>query len=139
MGESPMKITVTHKQGKVPVAVLHITGAIDSSNSNELDSYASNIISSGDQYLLLDLAHVHFLSSAGLRSLLRIYRQLHSLSDEENTKVRQGILTGTYKSPYLKLLDPSELVVQTLKIAGWDMIFEIYRDLNKAIASFQAS
>ncbi len=87
--------------------------------------------------MLLDLANVHFLSSAGLRSLLRIYRQLHSLKDEESAEVRQGILTGTYKSPYLKLLNPSELVIQTLKIAGWDMIFEIHRDLKKAIASFQ--
>ena len=132
-----MKITVTHEQGKVPVAVLHITGAIDSSNYNEFESVALSSITSGDQYMLLDLANVHFLSSAGLRSLLRIYRQLHSLNDEENTEVRQGILMGTYKSPYLKLLNPSELVIQTLKIAGWDMIFEIHRDLKKAIASFK--
>ena len=132
-----MKITVTHEQGKVPVAVLHITGAIDSSNYNEFESVALSSITSGDQYMLLDLANVHFLSSAGLRSLLRIYRQLHSLNDEENTEVRQGILMGTYKSPYLKLLNPSELVIQTLKIAGWDMIFEIHRDMTKAVASFK--
>ena len=132
-----MKNTVTHELGKVPVAVLHITGAIDSSNFNEFESAALSSITSGDQYMLLDLANVHFLSSAGLRSLLRIYRQLHSLNDEENTEVRQGILMGTYKSPYLKLLNPSELVIQTLKIAGWDMIFEIHRDLKKAIASFK--
>ena len=131
-----MKITVTHELGKVPVAVLHITGAIDSSNYNEFESAALSSITSGDQYMLLDLANVHFLSSAGLRSLLRIYRQLHSLNDEENTEVRQGILMGTYKSPYLKLLNPSELVIQTLKIAGWDMVFDIYKDLKKAVQAF---
>jgi hypothetical protein len=48
----------------------------------------------------------------------------------------KGINAGTYKSPYLKLYKPSKGVVETLKLAGFDMLLDIYDDKQAAIASF---
>jgi hypothetical protein len=41
-----------------------------------------------------------------------------------------------YKSPRLKLVNPSPTVSHTLSLAGIDMFLEIHDDLQKAIASF---
>jgi hypothetical protein len=57
-------------------------------------------------------------------------------SDAENDAMRQGMRDGSYKSPNLKLLNPSPKVLQVLSMAGFDMFLEVHRDLKKAVASF---
>jgi len=132
-----MNIQLSHEKSRVPVAVFHITGAIDSSNYRDLDIVASNAIDDGARFVLLDLAEVSFMSSAALRSLQRLDKKLNALSDGLDTgELQQGILDGSYKSPYLKLLNPTPPVMLTLKTAGWDMIFEIFKDTQKAIQAF---
>ena len=132
-----MEITVTYEQSRVLVTILHISGAIDSSNYEDLDRIALSSIGSGARYVLLDLSKVRFMSSAALRSFQKIERKLNSLSNgPSDDDVKKGLVAGTYKSPYLKLINPSAPVNLTLKTAGWDMVFEIHKDMKKAIASF---
>jgi anti-anti-sigma factor len=132
-----MNIQLSKEKSRVPVTVFHITGAIDSSNYHELDMVASNAIDEGTRFVLLDLAKVHFMSSAALRSLQRLDKKLNALSDGLDTgELQQGILDGSYKSPYVKLLSPTAPVLLTLKTAGWDMIFEIFKDKQKAVEAF---
>jgi len=50
--------------------------------------------------------------------------------------VRKGIAAGTYKSRHLKLLNPNRHVLQTLKLAGFDMFLEIHSTPQEAIDSF---
>jgi hypothetical protein len=136
-----MDIRVTHEQSRVLVTILHITGAIDSSNYQELDQTATRTIDSGTRYILMDLSNVRFMSSAALRSLQLMDRKLNAIMEPvTDPRLRQrGILDGAYKSPYLKLLNPSEPVLLTLKTAGWDMVFDIFQDKRKAIGSFKES
>jgi hypothetical protein len=133
-----MDIRITHEQTRVLVTIFHISGAIDSSNYQELDQTASRTIDSGARYLLLDLSRVRFMSSAALRSLQKMDRKLNAIMDPfTDPRVRQrGLLDGAYKSPYIKLLSPSDPVLLTLKTAGWDMIFDIFKDKRQAIGAF---
>jgi anti-anti-sigma factor len=132
-----MDIELTHEKGRVLVTVFHITGAIDSSNYQELDQVATRTIDAGTRFVLVDLSKVHFMSSAALRSLQKMDKKLNALSDGLDTgQLQKGILDGTYKSPYLKLLNPSAPTLLTLKTAGWDMIFDIFKDMKMAVASF---
>ncbi len=132
-----MDIQVAQEKGRVPVTVLTIIGDIDSSNYEQLDQVALQEIGNGAQYILMDLTGVHFMSSAGFRSLTKIFKKLRSLSmDGSEEDMLKGINAGTYKSPYLKLVKPSKNVVETLKLAGLDMFLEIYDDKKAAIASF---
>ena len=132
-----MKINVTHENGRVPVTVLSIVGAIDSSNYEQLDQVADTQIKAGAQYILIDLTEVGFISSAGFRSFTKIFKELRSLSmDASDQEMHKGINSGVYKSPYFKLFKPSRLVAETLKIAGFDMILEIHDNLKAAIASY---
>ena len=132
-----MNIKVSQEKGRVPVTVMSIDGAIDSSNYEQLDQVAGKEIEAGAQYILIDLSEVNFISSAGFRSFTKIFKELRShfmdISDEE---MHKGINSGAYKSPYLKLYKPSKLVSETMKIAGFDMLLEIHADMRFAINSF---
>ncbi len=133
-----MEIRVTHEQSRVLVTILHIAGTIDSSNYNELDQVVTRTIDSGSRYILMDLSNVRFMSSAALRSLQVMDRKLNAIMDPTtDPRVRQrGLLDGAYRSPFVKLLNPSDQVLMTLKITGWDLLFDVFRDKRQAIGAF---
>ncbi len=133
-----MEIRVTHEHARVLVTILHVSGAIDSSNYQELDQVITRTIDSGTRYILMDLSNVRFMSSAALRSLQVMDRKLNAIM-EPNTdpRVRQkGLLDGAYRSPFVKLLNPSDQVLMTLKITGWDLLFDVFKDKRRAIGAF---
>ncbi|MCB0213709.1 MAG: STAS domain-containing protein [Anaerolineae bacterium] len=135
---APLKITVSQEQGQIPVTVFHIEGDIDGSSYETLQTQASTVYKAGTRYLLLDLAKVKYMSSAGLRALHNMFDMLNAdISPEEGKKVARGILDGSYKSPYLKLLNPSRDVQRTLSTAGFDMFLEIHNNAKAAIKSYQ--
>jgi anti-sigma B factor antagonist len=57
------------------ITVLEVTGAIDGSSAPELRDAILGATEGGKR-LLLDLHGVHFMSSAGLRVMLLLHRQL---------------------------------------------------------------
>ena len=136
---APLNITVSEEQGQVPVTVFHIAGDIDGSSYETLQTEATSARKAGTRYLLLDLSKVKYMSSAGLRALHNIFDMLNaSITAEEEKKVARGILDGSYKSPYLKLLNPSRDVQRTLSTAGFDMFLEIHNNAKAAIKSFKS-
>jgi anti-anti-sigma factor len=135
-----MDVTISHDQGSVPVTVFSVDGDIDSSNHEELERIVFQEIDAGTRYVLFDLSEVPFMSSAGFRTFMKVFKRLRGLSEgvsEEN--LHKGINSGTYKSPNLKLYKPNKLVIGTMKIAGFDMFLEVHEDMPTAIASFQAN
>jgi len=134
-----MEIKSFVEKGDVLVTVMHVDGNIDSSTSEAFQSKADELISAGAHFILVDLAHVPFVSSAGMRALQHIYeklRALHPDSDVSDEDVKKGISAGTYKSPRLKLLNPSQEASRTFNMTGFDMYIEIFTDKAAAIASF---
>jgi len=134
-----MEIKVSTENGRVPVTVLHVDGNIDASTSETFQAKAKELIDSGTRYILVDLAHVPFISSAGLRVLNDVFNELRALHPDANLSeedVRKGISAGTYKSPHLKLLNLSDNARTSFEISGFDMFIETYKDREKAIASF---
>jgi hypothetical protein len=130
-----MKIDVSHEQGRVPVTVFHIKG--DLIEGEALEARAQQAFEDGMRYLLLDLREAPFISSWGLRALHHIYMLLRSdAPDESDEIVRPGLRDGTYKSPHLKLLKPSQTAMKVLSMAGYDMFLDIHQDLKEAITSF---
>jgi anti-anti-sigma factor len=131
-----MELSVSQEQGRVPVTVLHVKGTIDSTNYQEFQTYAENVLAQGTKNLLIDLHDVPYMSSAGLRSLNQIYNKLRA-SVESTDSVSKGVAAGTYKSPHLKLLSPSARVLETLKMSGFDMFLDIQPNLKAALALFE--
>jgi ABC-type transporter Mla MlaB component len=132
-----MNITVSQMQGRVPVTVFHIKGDIDANSHQQLQIQAQEAHQTGTHNLLLDLTEVPYISSAGLRALHHIFIMLRtSAPGESDSAMSKGLRDGTFKSPHLKLLNPSPAVFNALSTAGFDMYLEIHRDLKQAVSSF---
>ena len=134
-----MEIKVSTENGRVPVTVLHVDGNIDSSTYEQFQSTAKNLISEGARYLLVDLSHAPFVSSAGLRAFHTLFNELRSRypnADLTDEQMKKGISAGTYKSPHFKLLNLSPETKVAFETSGFDMYIDTFTDRNTAIASF---
>ncbi|MGF1506000.1 MAG: STAS domain-containing protein [Chloroflexi bacterium] len=100
------------------VDLIEVAGRIDSSNAEELGEALKQRVDDGRRNLVVDLAGVEYMSSAGLRELVATLKQ-----------VKQG-------SGDLRLCNPSERVAEVLELAGLDSVFEIYDDQVTAVGSF---
>lgn len=132
-----MEIRVSHEQGRVPISVLHVTGDINMSTSDQLMAQAQQAIESGAHNLVLDFSEVPYMSSAGIRLLNALFKMLRGDAPAESDEaMKKGLRDGTFKSPHLKLVNPTRHVREVLTMAGFDMFLEIYANLKDAVASF---
>ena len=134
-----MEIKVSNENGRVPVTVLHVDGNIDSSTYEQFQATAKKLIDDGARYMLIDLSHAPFVSSAGLRALHVLFNELRSRTPEANLtdeQMKKGISAGTYKSPHIKLLNLSPETKTAFETSGFDMYIDTFTDRNAALASF---
>ncbi len=99
------------------VAVVTITGRIDSSTSADLETCLQSLIDRGKRNLVLDMAGVEFLSSSGLRVIVNAYKACKGIGE-------------------LCVAQPSERAASSLSIAGIDTLFTIHPSRETAIGSF---
>jgi anti-anti-sigma regulatory factor len=132
-----MEIRQTREQGRVVVTVFHIKGEITAETYEQLQTSAKAAYAAGTRNLALDLSEVKYVSSAGIRAINNIFVLLRGDMPEESDEVmHKGIAAGTYKSPHLKLVNPSPQVKRTFATMGLDMFLEMYDELKDAVASF---
>jgi anti-anti-sigma factor len=131
-----MEIDVTQEKGKVSVSVVHIKGDLDASSYLDLVNTAQKLYKVGARSLLLDLANLDFISSAGLASLHIVMKMFGG----EKADPEDG--WGTYKEierglqVNVKLLNPSTEVDNVLDTVGFKQFFEVFTDLEEAVNSF---
>jgi anti-anti-sigma factor len=134
-----MEIKTFTENGRVPVTVMHVDGNIDSSTYEAFQARADELIQGGARYILVDLAHAKFISSAGFRAFNDLFNKLRSLNPESNLSdedTKKGIGAGTYKSPHLKLANLSDDARKAFELAGFDLFIDTFKDMKTAIASF---
>ncbi len=100
------------------VDVVTVAGRIDSSNAPEFDQTLSQLIENGRTRIVLDLSGIDYMSSAGLRAIVTALRA---------SKKHRGDL---------RLASPSQRMVEVLKLAGLEAIFQTYDDTVSAVGSF---
>ena len=132
-----MEISIEQIIANKAITVIRLQGDFDLVGAQQFDQQISGIENSAATSMLVDLSGVHFLSSAGIRSLNELFYRLHPYDQEQfKQEISPGIRSGTYKAPNLKLLKPSEMVSNTLKMVGLDMYLEVFTDENEALQSF---
>ncbi|MEM7335546.1 MAG: STAS domain-containing protein [Chloroflexota bacterium] len=129
-----MEIYVSQIEGRVPVTRLRLVG--DFVEQEPIVNVAQKELDSGATHILLDLTNVPFISSMGLRAIYAIYEKLEKNLGSEQSKLHEGIANGTYKSPHLKLLNPSKNSLKALTVGGFDMFLEILDDEAKVKTAF---
>lgn len=122
-----LSILVGQEEGSVPVTVLRIQGDVDANTYKDLQDQAAKIIEGGADNILLDMADVEYMGSAG-------FRAIHAIANMLNKENKEGM----YKSEHVKLLNPHGEVARVIKTLGFDSFLEIYDDRAAAIASFQS-
>ena len=100
------------------VTVFELEGRIDTQGSEEMDDALQIAVSLGKHRMVLDMADVRYISSAGLRTLADVL-----------TKNKR-------ESGDLKLAALSPRVRRVLAIIGFDNFFSIYDTASEAVAAF---
>ncbi|MFN8434631.1 MAG: STAS domain-containing protein [Anaerolineales bacterium] len=125
------------------VTVLHVMGDVDSSNYTEVIIKAQQLFDDGTRNLLLDLANVPYVSSAGLMAFHTIARVFagHSIQGGESGRPTFRSINpkdDASAREHVKLLSPQPAVEQVLDVIGLKQFFEIYTDLKAAVQSFNS-
>lgn len=100
------------------VAVVTISGRIDSATSTEFEAALQDAIAKGKRNLILDMSQVEFLSSSGLRVLVTTLKTLRKTGGD------------------ICIAQPSQRARDAIDIAGLDVLFKSFDDREAAIASF---
>jgi anti-anti-sigma factor len=136
-----MNITVRQAQGKVAVTILQLSGDLDAASYRDLIAKGQEAHKAGARDILIDLSGVPYMSSSGLVALhtIALLAQGKAQGEEEEAweamrSIRRDLSRGVQK--HMKLLCPTPKVDNVLEITGFKRIFEIYTDLETAVASF---
>lgn len=100
------------------ISVFVLEGRIDTQGARELDETLLAAVADARYKIVLDMAEVTYISSAGLRTL----------ADVVTRNREQG---GD-----LKLVALSRKVLRVLRIIGFDRFFALYDTLEAAVADF---
>jgi anti-anti-sigma factor len=121
-----LEITITHTNGRLPVAVMHLKGVFDAAGEHIFDAQAQDLVTNGARNVLIDMTDVSFMSSIGIRAIHRLFYSLHPEGSKEFQRILdEGVRQGSFKAPHLKLLNPSRRVCDILTMMGVDMYIDI--------------
>ena len=125
------------------VTILHLMGDVDSSNYTEVIIKAQELYDDGTRNLLLNLAKVPYVSSAGLMAFHTIARVFagHSIQGGESGRPTFRSINpkdDASAREHVKLLSPQVAVEQVFDVFNVTPFSEIYTDLDTALKSFNS-
>ncbi|MBN2190097.1 MAG: STAS domain-containing protein [Candidatus Aureabacteria bacterium] len=102
------------------IELVLLKGDMDSHTSPKARDFFAGILKEEKKKLVVDLADVKYISSAGLATLIEVFQKMH----------RYGGL--------LKLCGMNETTKGIFEIAKLDSIFAIYETRDEAVSSFSS-
>jgi anti-anti-sigma factor len=124
--DGALKIIKEQVQGNVHITVLHLRGWLDMHSEELLLSAAKKAYDEGSRYLLLDLAEVETLTSAGIRAMQKVYKLFTPTEERSNMKMGR-----------VKLCNAPPQVHSILGITGFLLTVLNYETLQEAVDSFK--
>ena len=115
MSDTALNISV---ESMKRVELITATGRIDSSNASQFEGSLKELTGNGRNSLVLNLAGVTYMSSAGLRTLVSTLKDCKRGGGD------------------VRLAAPSERVAEVLSLAGLDSLFKVFEDDTAAVGSF---
>jgi anti-sigma B factor antagonist len=100
------------------VAIMSVKGRVDSNTAPELDSALANLLNSDRNKIILNLEAVEYLSSAGLRALVRALKDAQASGGD------------------LRLASVSQPIEVILRTVGMLQMFKMYPSEQEAMAGF---
>ena len=109
---------ITTKQYK-HCDVVTVAGRIDSSTAPQLSEALEAIINEGRYKIVLDMAPLEYMSSAGFRALISAQRNCKHFNRGE-----------------VVLANVPENINNALELVGFTTLFKIFKDLTSAVGNF---
>lgn len=100
-------VKTSQAQGRVPVTIFHLQDRINLGNATELEKIAKEAFEGGMRDLVIDLTETPSITSAGIRSLVIIFKVLSTDDGKKH-----------------------------LKLAGISQSIELYNSVDEAVAAF---
>jgi anti-sigma B factor antagonist len=110
-----MEVTQTQKEG---IYILGLKGRLDSNTSDDFEKMLLGLILGGETRLVLDFSDLDYISSAGLRVLLKAAKEL---------KRNDGRLAFCSLKDYIK---------EIFELSGFVSFFPIYLKLEESLKTF---
>ena len=98
--------------------LVEVSGRVDSMNANQLGEALFAEIDNGHTNIVLDLAGVEYMSSAGLREIVSALKRVKRASGD------------------LRVSQPSDRVLEIFEMAGLDTILQIFPSQDSAVSSY---
>ena len=107
-----MEISTTIHESYV---IAQVEGEVDAYTARELNNTLMDLLGQGHRRIVIDVAGMTFISSAGIRAILFAHREAVQLDAE------------------IRLVGPQDQVQRTFKIVGFFELFQISDTLQEAI------
>jgi stage II sporulation protein AA (anti-sigma F factor antagonist) len=117
------RLTKEQPAGKPGIAIIRLAGWLDAQSEARLVEAVQRAKQEGATHVLLDLADVDTVTSAGIRAMQKSYQIL----------TPKGV---SPKSGFLKLCNASPQVYQVLNVTGLLMQIPVYESQDIAVDSF---
>ena len=121
--ESGLKITIEELSEKIPVTVFHLRGWLDAQSEEQFLGIARDAYSKGARNLLLDLAEVDTLTSAGMRAIQKVYKIFTPEAEQ-------------FKVARVKMCNAPPQIYHVLGITGFLQNIPNYESTKAALDSF---
>jgi anti-anti-sigma factor len=119
-----LKIMKEPAQGKEHVIVMHLNGSLDANGEETLLAIAREVYEEGARFLLLDLAEVDILTSAGMRAMHKVYKMFTPVEER-------------FKVGHVKLCRAPQQMYQSLGVTGFLQTIPSYDSIQEALDEFQ--
>jgi anti-anti-sigma factor len=113
-----MNIAITVEKA-ADYSIVNVSGKIDASTSDALEDVLVDLLEQGQKNIILSLKGTVYISSAGLRVLVVVAKQV-------------------YDSGHFCLCNASDNVLEIIEMAGFNVFMNIYEDLSTAKEKIKA-
>jgi len=121
--ETSLTISQEKNQGKKEIMIFHLSGWLDAKSEEGVLKIAREVYDEGYRYLLLDLAQVEMITSAGMRTIQKVYKLFTPLEDQ-------------HKIAHVKLCKTPTEMNYILGVTGFLLNIPSYATQNEALESF---
>jgi len=112
------------RQGKDTVTAFHLRGWMDAQSEDQLLTAAREAYTAGARLLVLDMAEIDMLTSAGMRAIQKVYKLF--TPTEQDVKIAR-----------MKLCNAPPSIYHVLGVTGFLHTMPMYESLQAALDSYE--
>lgn len=91
-----LRLTALYEENDT-IAIIRIGGSLDTNTAVELDEKAKEVMKPGIKLIMLDMKDLDYISSAGIRSVFKIVKQMKAAGGKVGASNRKPQITKVFE------------------------------------------